>query len=117
MLNLAILYEKIVAISFLVNPSDILSELNSTGRSGASLRPGITLTGKEALYPLYGIDATSSLDVLNSINKLFKWLFFSRAMASHCGGPGSIPGRDSFATSSLGWGRPLLVLFIVVTPT
>jgi hypothetical protein len=101
MLNLAILYEKIVAISFPVNPSDILSELNSTGRSGASLRPGITLTGKE-LYPLHGIDVTSYVDVLTSINKLFKWLFFSRAMASHCGGPGSIPGRDSLWTSGLG---------------
>jgi hypothetical protein len=29
-----------------VNPSDILSELNSSGRSGGGQRPGITLTGK-----------------------------------------------------------------------
>ena len=92
MFSFAIFYEKIVAVSFPVNPSDILSELNSTGRSGASLRPGITLTGKE-LYPLHGIDVTSYVDVLTSINKLFKWLF-SRVLASNHRDPGSIPGQD-----------------------
>ncbi len=28
-----------------------------------------------------------------AINKLFEWLF-SRVLASHCGGPGLIPGQD-----------------------
>ncbi len=44
----------------------------------------------------------SYVDVPNTlaINKLFEWLF-SRVLASHRGGPGSIPGRDMSVSGPL----------------